>query len=93
MKNGIKNLNDCQDISNKVRSDLNDQTESLKRANGNVITVSDGLSKSSGLLYMIKKNKNRQKLIYKIAICAAILIVILIPVSYTHLTLPTICSV
>ena len=78
MKNGIKNLNDCQDISNKVRSDLNDQTESLKRANGNVITVSDGLSKSSGLLYMIKKNKNRQKLIYKIAICAAILIVILI---------------
>ena len=78
MKQGIKNLNDCQDISNKVRSDLNDQTEQLQRANGNVTKISDKLSKSSGLLYMIKKNKNRQKLIYYIAICAAVLIVILI---------------
>ena len=78
MKEGIKNLNDCQEISNKVRSDLNDQSEKLKRANGNVTKISDKLSKSSGLLYMIKKNKNRQKLIYKIAICAAILIIILI---------------
>ena len=78
MEQGLKNLNDCQVISDKVRGDLNEHNEKLKRANDNVSKINTKLSKSSGLLYMIKKNKNKQKLIYKVAICIAILIVILV---------------
>lgn len=71
-------MNDANMICQKANVDLYKQTEDLERTNQNVKKIGGKLGKSSGLLYLIKKNKNRQKLIYCIAICFGIFLVILV---------------